>query len=181
VTRAGSTVIVCVRMVGDVCGVSTRALAVSAGGGAMDISSSTRAVCRVEELFSPDEELALVGFLAGYGSLTRDAYALDLRQYATWCTERRISLFGARRATSGVRSSPRGGRSSEGQLLRSGCARSPASTATQRRRPYRGLTCGPCSAAPSGLRVPRHGPGSKRGPAPCWSRPDCPEHAITRC
>ena len=53
---------------------------------------------RIEELFTPQEELALVGFLAGYSGLTRDAYALDLRQYATWCTERRVSVFGARRA-----------------------------------------------------------------------------------
>jgi integrase/recombinase XerD len=49
-------------------------------------------------LFSPQEELALVGFLAGYSGLTRDAYALDLRQYVAWCTERDIALFGARRA-----------------------------------------------------------------------------------
>lgn len=48
--------------------------------------------------FSDDEEFALVGFLAGYSGLTREAYALDLRQYAAWCTERRITLFGARRS-----------------------------------------------------------------------------------
>ena len=49
-------------------------------------------------LFSPEEEVALVGFLAGYGGLTRDAYALDLRQYVAWCTERGLALFGARRS-----------------------------------------------------------------------------------
>jgi integrase len=49
-------------------------------------------------LFSPEEELALAGFLAGYGGLTREAYALDLRQYVTWCTEHAVMLFGARRA-----------------------------------------------------------------------------------
>lgn len=48
--------------------------------------------------FSDDEEFALAGFLAGYSGLTREAYALDLRQYASWCTERRIALFGARRS-----------------------------------------------------------------------------------
>jgi integrase/recombinase XerD len=48
--------------------------------------------------FTPEEELALVGFLAGYSGLTRDAYALDLRQYVAWCTERDIVLFGARGA-----------------------------------------------------------------------------------
>ena len=40
----------------------------------------------------------MAGFLAGYGGLTREAYMLDLRQYVAWCAERRIALFGARRA-----------------------------------------------------------------------------------
>jgi integrase/recombinase XerD len=49
-------------------------------------------------LFSAEEELALAGFLAGYSGLTREAYTLDLRQYVAWCTEHRVSVFGARRA-----------------------------------------------------------------------------------
>jgi integrase/recombinase XerD len=40
----------------------------------------------------------LGGFLAGYGGLTREAYALDLRQYVTWCTEHQLLLSGARRS-----------------------------------------------------------------------------------
>jgi hypothetical protein len=48
-------------------------------------------------LFSPDERRALAGFLAGYRGLTREAYALDLRQYVTWCTNHRVPLFCARR------------------------------------------------------------------------------------
>jgi site-specific recombinase XerD len=50
------------------------------------------------DLFTVLEETALYGFLAGYSGLTYEAYALDLRQYAAWCTERDIRLFGARRA-----------------------------------------------------------------------------------
>jgi site-specific recombinase XerD len=42
--------------------------------------------------------LALAGFLVGYTGLTREAYALDLRQYASWCQEYHIGLFQARRA-----------------------------------------------------------------------------------
>jgi site-specific recombinase XerD len=53
---------------------------------------------RPDELFTSVEELALSGFLAGYSGLTRKAYTLDLRQYAAWCTEARIRIFGARRA-----------------------------------------------------------------------------------
>jgi len=51
-----------------------------------------------DELFTPEEEVALTGFLAGYSGLTREAYALDLRQYVAWCTERSLTVFGARRA-----------------------------------------------------------------------------------
>jgi len=47
--------------------------------------------------FTPAEELASSGFLAGYSGLTREAYALDLRQYAAWCADRRVALFEARR------------------------------------------------------------------------------------
>ena len=44
------------------------------------------------------ERLALAGFLAGYRGLTREAYALDLRQFAAWCRSRSLSLFAVRRA-----------------------------------------------------------------------------------
>jgi integrase/recombinase XerD len=44
------------------------------------------------------ERLALAGFLAGYRSLTREAYALDLRQFTSWCRTRSLALFAARRA-----------------------------------------------------------------------------------
>ena len=44
------------------------------------------------------ERLALAGFLAGYRGLTREAYALDLRQFTTWCRVRSLALFAVRRA-----------------------------------------------------------------------------------
>ena len=49
-------------------------------------------------VFSQAERLALAGFLAGYSGLTREAYTLDLRQYAAWCHTRQLRLFAARRA-----------------------------------------------------------------------------------
>jgi len=64
----------------------------------MQVVPTTTTVAVRDGLFSTQEELALLGFLAGYSGLTREAYQLDLRQYVTWCTERGISLFGARRA-----------------------------------------------------------------------------------
>ena len=55
------------------------------------------AVVPITPVFPNTERLALAGFLAGYSGLTRDAYALDLRQFAAWCA-RHQQLFGVRRA-----------------------------------------------------------------------------------
>ena len=44
------------------------------------------------------ERFALAGFLAGYRGLTREAYALDLRQFTSWCRTRSLALFAVRRA-----------------------------------------------------------------------------------
>jgi hypothetical protein len=51
----------------------------------MAATSPSTAVATVEPVFADPERLALAGFLAGYTGLTREAYALDLRQYASWC------------------------------------------------------------------------------------------------
>jgi integrase/recombinase XerD len=64
----------------------------------MATTSPSAAIVPVAPVFSAAERLALAGFLAGYSGLTRDAYKLDLRQYASWCHTRRLALFGARRA-----------------------------------------------------------------------------------
>jgi integrase len=48
--------------------------------------------------FTDAERLALAGFLAGYRGLTREAYTLDLRQFAGWCRARSLPLFSVRRA-----------------------------------------------------------------------------------
>jgi hypothetical protein len=61
-------------------------------------TSMSAVVVVAESAFTSQERLALAGFLAGYAGLTREAYALDLRQYATWCHQRHIRLFEARRA-----------------------------------------------------------------------------------
>ncbi len=49
-------------------------------------------------VFSNTERLALAGFLAGYSGLTREAYGLDLRQFASWCHQHHLRLFSARRS-----------------------------------------------------------------------------------
>jgi integrase/recombinase XerD len=64
----------------------------------MTTTSISTAVATVEPVFTEPERLAVAGFLAGYTGLTREAYALDLRQYATWCQQHQLRLFQARRA-----------------------------------------------------------------------------------
>jgi len=61
-------------------------------------SSPSTVIAVTEPAFTYAERLALAGFLAGYTGLTRDAYALDLRQYASWCQQHQVRLFDARRA-----------------------------------------------------------------------------------
>lgn len=61
-------------------------------------TTPSAALVITEPVFSKPEQLALAGFLAGYTGLTREAYALDLRQYATWCGTHSLHLFQVRRA-----------------------------------------------------------------------------------
>ena len=64
----------------------------------MATTSTSTAVAAVEPVFTEPERLVLAGFLAGYTGLTREAYALDLRRYASWCQQNHLRLFQARRA-----------------------------------------------------------------------------------
>jgi integrase/recombinase XerD len=58
----------------------------------------TTDVAVIDPVFSDAERYALAAFLAGYRGLTRDAYALDLRQFIAWCEEHNLRLFTVRRA-----------------------------------------------------------------------------------
>jgi integrase/recombinase XerD len=64
----------------------------------MATTSPSAALVPVTPVFTTAERLALAGFLAGYSGLTRQAYELDLRQYASWCGQHHLQLFAARRA-----------------------------------------------------------------------------------
>jgi hypothetical protein len=64
----------------------------------MTTTMLSTAVVISEPMFSDAERVVLGGYLAGYSGLTREAYALDLRQFAAWCEEHNLRLFAARRA-----------------------------------------------------------------------------------
>ena len=64
----------------------------------MTTTAPSTALAMIQPAFTDAERLALAGFLAGYRGLTREAYALDLRQFTTWCRARSLALFAVRRA-----------------------------------------------------------------------------------
>jgi integrase/recombinase XerD len=63
----------------------------------MTTTIPSAALVSVAPVFTEPEQLALAGFLACYTGLTREAYMLDLRQFAAWCHQHDVSLFTARR------------------------------------------------------------------------------------
>jgi integrase/recombinase XerD len=63
----------------------------------MTTIASTSVVVYDPDLVDP-EHVALAGFLGGYRGLTRDAYALDLRQFVAFCDRRHLGLFEVRRS-----------------------------------------------------------------------------------
>jgi hypothetical protein len=61
------------------------------------MSVPSTAIVRCEPALSESELTTLAGFLAAYRGYTRDAYALDLRQFTAWCLQRGRHLFNVRR------------------------------------------------------------------------------------
>jgi integrase/recombinase XerD len=64
----------------------------------MTTATPSTALATIQPAFTDPERLALAGFLAGFRGLTREAYALDLRQFTSWCRTRSLALFAVRRA-----------------------------------------------------------------------------------
>ncbi len=64
----------------------------------MTTAAPSTALATIQPAFTDAERVALAGFLAGYRGLTREAYALDLRQFTIWCRARSLPLFAVRRA-----------------------------------------------------------------------------------
>lgn len=57
------------------------------------MSAPTAEMVRYQPVLSEVEQSTLLGFLAGYRGFTRDAYALDLRQFTAWCWQHDRRLF----------------------------------------------------------------------------------------
>src|SRR5205823_3339138 len=67
----------------------------------MTTAAPSAALATIQPVFTDAERVVLAGFLAGYRGLTREAWALDLRQFASWCRARSLALFAVRRPASG--------------------------------------------------------------------------------
>jgi hypothetical protein len=145
-----------------------------------------------EPLFTNTERLALAGFLAGYTLLTRDAYALDLRQYASWvppapCPAIRCPPTRHRM----LRSRPGGSGPGPGHGHTQALHNRRVLPVRRRGRAAGSLPGGPCPPTPTGLRVARHWAGplpisapSQPGPKEPGSDTDHPcikRYALLRC
>ena len=129
-----------------------------AGRCPMTTAAPSTALVTIQPAFTYAERLALAGSLAGYRGLTREAYALDLRQFATWCRARSLALFAPAAA----------GRTTIPNQPDRSCTRSPAAADPARSSPGGGRgRCRPpgrWSSSASGRRSasPNPGPASTR-------------------
>ena len=97
----------------------------------MATTTTSAALVPVAPVFSNTERLALAGFLAGYSGLTRQAYELDLRQYASWCSQHQVRLFAAAAPTSSASPATWKPEAAPGLPSPAGCARWRGSTNTR--------------------------------------------------
>jgi integrase/recombinase XerD len=128
----------------------------------MTATTTSTVLVPVQPVFTDAERLALAGYLAGYRGQTRDAYALDLRQFTTWCRTRSLPPPAVRRRHRTVR--PRPGITRPGPR-----DRHPQAVPDRRVLPVRGRgrTPGPFPGRarpppPPGLRIARRRTGPQR-------------------
>jgi len=125
----------------------------------------------ITPVFSPAERLALAGFLAAYSGLTRQAYELDLRQFASWCQQHQLRL-----SVPGVpilSSSPGTWRpaAGPGPLSPAACAPLPGSTATPSKKNSSTTHPPPTCAAHGLITSLMPSPWTATNLARCWSPP----------
>ena len=100
----------------------------------LPMSIPTTAVARYEPALSDVERMTLLGYLAGYRGFTRDAYALDLRQFATRCWQHDHRLFDVRRVDIECFARDLEDRGKRVPRLPAGCARWSGATATPKKK-----------------------------------------------
>ncbi len=119
----------------------------------MATTATSTAVAVVDAAFSDPERFAL----AGYRGLTRDAYTLDLRQFAARCERRRLRLLTCSGRDRVLRPRHRSRRPVPGHRGLPVVHRGRFLPLLGRGRATRPLPGGPCPPTAFGLRVPRTG------------------------
>jgi Phage integrase, N-terminal SAM-like domain len=122
----------------------------------MTTAAPSTALAAIQPAFTDPERLALAGYLAGYRGLTREAYALDLRQFTIWCRARALNLLAVRRADieSFARELEARGRA-RATVTRRLCTHRRVLPLRRRRRAPGSLTRRPCAPSAGRLRVTR--------------------------
>jgi integrase/recombinase XerD len=131
--------------------------------------------------FADPRRLALAGFLASYIGQTRDANALDLRQFVAWCDLRGSTCSRFAGPISKPSAATWRPRAERGRRWPAGCARWPASNSTPKKKHYSpippGFTCDVLASATS--LTPSPWTATRSGP--CWWQPGLgspAEHAL---
>jgi Phage integrase, N-terminal SAM-like domain len=148
----------------------------------MTTAALSTALATIQPVFTDPERLALAGYLAGYRGLTREAYALDLRQFTTWCRARSMNLFAVRRADieSFARELEAKGRARATVTRRlSTIAGFPVTSTRSRRNSW--ITLPPrTSAVPGWTTSPMPSRWTAMSSARCWSPPGSDRRASMR-
>ena len=146
----------------------------------MTTTTPSAALIPVAPVFTNTERLSLAGFLAGYSGLTREAYELDLRQYASWCHQHHLRLFQARRADIECFARDLEIRGRARAPSPAACARSPGSTATPWRKSCSSIHRPLMSAARAWTMNPTPPGWTATNSARYWSLPGSARRPSTR-
>jgi hypothetical protein len=138
----------------------------------MTTAAPSTALATIQPAFTDAERFALAGFLAGYRGLTREACALDLRQFAAWCRARSVSLFAVRRADIETFARDLEGRAAHAPPSPGGCAPSRGSTSTRSKKNSWTAPQRPMSAGRGSTTSPMPSRWTATSSAPCWSPQD---------
>jgi hypothetical protein len=136
----------------------------------MTTAAPSTALATIQPDFTDAERIALAGFLAGYRGLTRKAYALNLRQFTSWCHSRSLALFAVRRADieDFARELEAAG---PGPPSPGGCPPSPGSTGTPSKRSSWTAHPPPMCAGRESITSHMPWPWIAMSSARCWWRP----------
>ena len=143
-------------------------------------AATTTALVPIQLAFSDAERLALAGFLAGYRGLTREAYTLGLRLFATWCRARSLPLFTVRRADIESFARELEARGGPGLPSPGGCAPSSGSTSTPSKKNSWSIPRQPTSAVRASITSRTPSPWIATSSAPCSSPPGLVRRASMR-